>query len=235
MNFLTEVLQAKSTTKCYKVDRKNIHSTVLEVFQKDVNVEFPLRIAFEGEKGLGIGGVYRDMLSAFWADSYNFFFDGGNSLTPALHPQINFAVLPLLGKILSHGYLASGFLPLKITFPTLAALLIPNSEINDQILIDALLSNVSIVVAKILNKALKISAEFSDDQQIQLSSILYRFGSRQVPLRCNLQKQIVQAARHEFLTKPLAAIQAISSGIPKCHRTFWNAVSLSELIYSMFS
>ena len=52
MNFLTEVLQAKSTTKCYKVDRKNIHSTVLEVFQKDVNVEFPLRIAFEGEKGL---------------------------------------------------------------------------------------------------------------------------------------------------------------------------------------
>ena len=32
-----------------------------------------------------------------------------------------------------------------------------------------------------------------------------------------------------ILTKPLAAIQAISSGIPKCHRTFWNAMSLSEL------
>ena len=118
---------------------------------------------------------------------------------------------------------------MKITFPILAALLIPNSEINDQILIDALLSNVSIVEAKILNKALKISAEFSDDQQIELSSILYLFGSRQVPLRCNLQQQTVQAAQHEFLTKPLAAIQAISSGIPKCHRTFWNAMSLSEL------
>ena len=85
--------------------------------------EFPIRIAFEGERGFDLGGVYRDMLSAFWDAAYSTLLDGAGVLTPVLHPQVNLRSLSVLGRILSHGYLSSGFLPVRIAFPTLATLL----------------------------------------------------------------------------------------------------------------
>jgi len=50
---------------------------------KDVVLEFPMRICFQGEKGVDVGGLYRDMLSAFWDEAYCQLFDGGSLLSPA--------------------------------------------------------------------------------------------------------------------------------------------------------
>ena len=88
---------------------KDIQSLVIALFRdKGVEDVFPLRISFEGERGVDIGGVYREMLSVFWDSAYEKLFDGGGLLTPLLHLDIDMDALPVLGKILSYGYLGSG-------------------------------------------------------------------------------------------------------------------------------
>lgn len=191
--------------------------------------EFPLQIVFEGERAVDAGGVYRDMLSAFWEDAYHNFFDGGCLLTPFLHPSSDLEVLSLLGKILSHGYLGCGFLPPRIAFPTLAALLLRTSDVSVEVLIETVLQTVSAVEANTLRKALAATSEFSNSEQIKLAAVLGRFGSRQRPTVSGLRQHMIQVARFEFFTKPMVAVQTILSGIPESHRNFWKAMSVNEL------
>jgi len=109
---------------------------------------FPLRIKFADENAINGGGVYRDMLSGFWEEAYCHLFDGGSLLTPMLHPQMDMTVFPTLGKIISHGYLFSGVLPLRIVLPTLVLLLFGNTmvqKIHDDVYIETFLETVKLI------------------------------------------------------------------------------------------
>ena len=61
----------------------------------------------------------REMVSAFWEIAYKLCCDGDSLLVPLLHPGSNADMFTKLGRILSHGYMQCGFLPLKIAFPTM--------------------------------------------------------------------------------------------------------------------
>ena len=148
----------KKPTTIHTVDRDTIFSSVIAVFQTTgVEDEFPLRIKFKGERGVDIGGVYRDMVSLFWKAAFEKVFDGGCLLTPVLHPNTDLSLLPVIGKIISHGYLSSGFLPVKMAFPTLASLLLQSSEIDDDILMSTFIHAVSAVEAGTLSRAFVLS------------------------------------------------------------------------------
>ena len=136
----------------YIVKRSNVLDDVLQLFQSDDIVkEYPLRIRFEGEMAVDTGGVCRDMVSAFWEEAYKCMFDGGSLLTPVVHPQTNMSVLPLLGKILSHGYLACGFLPLRIAFPALAGMLLgPTITTPPSILVSSFIDSLSTYEATLI-------------------------------------------------------------------------------------
>ena len=125
MQFLESLDTVNIIGLLHVVDRESIFSSVVELYRVNTTVnEFPPRVHFNGEKAIDVGGVFRDMLSAFWDEAYRTLFDGGCLLTPVLHPQMDLAVLPILGRIFCHGYIRSGFLPIKITFPTLVSLLL---------------------------------------------------------------------------------------------------------------
>ena len=87
--------------------------------QKSILCEFSIHMEFKGEMAVDQGGVTRDMYSAFWEECYSKIFDGSTLLVPMLCPQIDTAVLPIVGSIISHGYLVSGFLQFRIAFPCL--------------------------------------------------------------------------------------------------------------------
>ena len=65
-----------------------------------------------------------DMLSGFWDEAYRKLFDGCALLIPVIHPQVDMALSPVMGQIISHGYLACSFLPVCVAFPTLACMLL---------------------------------------------------------------------------------------------------------------
>jgi hypothetical protein len=70
------------------------------------------------------------MLSAFWEAAYQTLFDGANTLVPLVHPSTDLAMFPVLGRIISHGYLASGFLPIRMSFPSLISMLLGTAPTN---------------------------------------------------------------------------------------------------------
>ena len=68
----------------HEVQRNEVFKNVLELYCNNPQIvsEYPFRAKFLDEKALDIGGVSRDMFSAFWVDAYIRAFDGCNSLVP---------------------------------------------------------------------------------------------------------------------------------------------------------
>ncbi len=107
------------------IERTNVYEDVIDLYREgDIVGEYPIFISFRGELGVDDGGVQRDMFSAFWEQAFDKLFEGITSLVPMLHPQSD---LTLIGHILSHGYLVTGILPIRIALPTLAAMLLGRS------------------------------------------------------------------------------------------------------------
>ena len=157
------------------VKRGNICDDVMTLLSNDkVLAEFPLRIKFFGELANDSGGVCRGMFSAYWEEAYKHFFDGSSLLTPVLYPHVDMSVLPQVGAALSHGYLVCGFLPIRITFPALACILLgPTAEVPSAIQVEAFADSLSSFEASVVKEALaSTSMAFSEEMKTNLISIL---------------------------------------------------------------
>ena len=88
--------------------------------------EYPFRSKFVGERAVDLGGVTRDVFSAFFEEAYAKCFDGSSLLTPSDNPLIDSSTLSTVGTIISHVYLITGMLSVQIAFPCLAAVLLPS-------------------------------------------------------------------------------------------------------------
>ena len=57
-----------------------------------------------------VGGVARDMFSAFYESAYEPLFDGSSLFCPVVHPEMETTCLPTVGFVISHGYVMVGIL-----------------------------------------------------------------------------------------------------------------------------
>ena len=190
---------------------------------------FPFRVSFDAEKGIDAGGLARDALSGFWEESYRLHFDGSSLVVPVLHPSSDLSSMPLLGRIISHGYIACGCLPVRLVFPTLCTILCGSSaNISDDILVDYFLEYLP-EVDRITIRTCIQNHMISPALKSSVISVFSRFGCLEVPTINNILRLCAQIARHEFLMKPMAAIGAIASGIPSHHSQFWASYSVHTL------
>lgn len=172
------------------IRREHIYEDVIKLYRDFQRIadEFPFRIAFDDELAVDTGGVARDLFSGFWNVACKKHFDGasGGSLVPAIHPHVDMGIFPILGSIISHGYLACGFLPIECAFPILAATLLgPSIKIEDEILIRCFIDHLSMCDASVLREAIREikagSDSFSPKTLEALVSVLGNFSCRQVP------------------------------------------------------
>ena len=210
----------------HTIRRSNIYEDVLLLYKgDDILQECPIRIEFENEMAVDQGGVTRDMFSAFWEKCYSTLFEGSKLLVPLFHPQTDASVFPIIGRIISHGYLVSGFMPVRIALPTLVSILCgPGKTLPSSILRDAFLDYISSTERLLFKEALQCVV-FTPKLQEKLLNTLTRFGCRHLPTPSNLLKCLHQIAQYEFCCKPAAAIALIHSGIPATHSQFWNTTS----------
>ena len=209
---------------------------MLNLFSEDkVLEEFPLRIKFKNEPAFDCGGVCRDLFSAFWEDVYVRYFDGSSLLSPMVHANINMESLPKLGKVLSHGFLVCGFLPVRVAFPVLASILMgPTIEIQPKILVQTFAESLCSYEASVVKQALAEGGDaFSDELQANMITILNRYGSRMYPSPANLKSQLSNIAKYELQIKPMASICSMNSGIPNSEKPFWDSFSVDQL-YSLY-
>ena len=169
------------------------------------------------------------MFSGYWDEAYEKAFDGTNSLMPAVHPHVDMDLFPVLGAIFSHGFISCGFIPVRLGFPTISAVVLGTSvTIPDSILVLSFLDFLSSHDKGVVEQALNM-AMFPDNMMTSLITILSQFGCQHRPTSLNLRNLIVRIARHEFVTKPSAALNSLHSGVPKCHVRFWNTFSIDRL------
>lgn len=215
----------------HTIRRSCLYEDVIKLFMDDYVVnEYPLRITYEDECAVDQGGVCRDMLSGFWEEAYKQLFDGCTLLTPVLHPQIDMHVLPTIGRILSYGYLACNFIPLRIAFPTLLCLLFgPTTAIPDSLFVQTFPDYLSDYESSIVREAVNCSTPYSKALKAKILAVLSRFGCREIPTCYNIRDVITKVARYEFVIKPLAAITQIHSGIPVIHAPFWQEQSVEDM------
>ena len=108
------------------IDRATLFDSVLALYSDysgRVAMEFPFRVQFKGEKASDLGRVARDFFSGFFEEAYIKLFDGNNLLYPAVNGSVNMRSFEVLGSIISHGFLVSGVFPDRLSFPSLAAVL----------------------------------------------------------------------------------------------------------------
>ena len=204
---------------------------------KDLLLEYPFRIQYTDGRALDVGGVARDMFSAFWEIAYLQAFDGGNVLIPAIHPHMNVALFPVLGTIISHGYISCGFLPIRISFPVLASCLKgPDTPIPDLVVLECFMDYVSTTESVVLQKALK-SQKLVGKEQTDVVDVISRFGCREMPTANNLNQLLIQIAKHEFQMVPIGALYGLNSGVPITHKNFWDQFTLGDLymLYRMLN
>mgnify|MGYP003461418041 FL=1 len=138
--------------------RDHVYEDVIKTYQEnheEIVKEFPFRVRYINERAVDIGGVCRDLFSAFWEDSYIKNFDGEKLLVPAVHPNTDMAVHRLHGTILSHGFMVCGFLPIRVAFPVLAAVFFgPEVEVPDSIILDSFIDYLATYESSFISQAL---------------------------------------------------------------------------------
>jgi len=144
-------------------------------------------------------------------------------LTPAVHAYVDSTSLPQLGKVLSHGYLSCGFIPVRIAFPTLAtSLLGPTVDVPLHIMVQSFQDYLSSVDRATVQEALRFKGNsYPNELVVQLVNILSRYGCREMPTPKNIMQLLHVIAKHEFISRPFKAITQINNGIPLEHKPFW--------------
>ena len=215
----------------YTIRHSHLHDDVLSLFSDDSTTqEYPFHIRFEGEKAVDCGGVARDMFSGFWEEAAKRVFDGSNLLIPTIHPEINMQVFPILGRLLSYGFLACNYLPVVIAFPTLVSVLLgPNTIVPDSILLSTFPDLLTDLESRVIREAIECKSPFSQELTKNLIDMLARFGCREIPTNETIRAVLIRISHYEMLWKPLAAVTLMNSGIPSVHKVWWQRKSVDEL------
>ena len=216
------------------ISRATVYEDVINLYRDgEILKECPIYIEYIGEMAVDYVGVQRDIFSAFWETAYSVLFKGASLLTPMFHPEMDLTLFSVVGRILSHGYLVAGVLPVRVAVPTLISMLLgPGTTISDTILLNTFLDFVSSCERSTLNSALAYSHSensFPGQLQEELITILGVFGCRQVPTPSSLPSLVRQVARYQFLIKPAGSIAMINGSIPSAHHDFWRKKSPEDV------
>ena len=235
IKFMTELSTSTSSQAFpHVVARKDLFQGVLNLYSKRIETivnEYPFYVNFDGERAVDMGGVSRDMFTAFFEEAYQKLFDGCTLLTPAVTPGINMSSLSIFGTIMSHAYLVSGVLPVRIAFPTLVQCFLgTHTSIPDSTMLSSFSNSLSVYDAAILKAAFdELASGFTSKTRSGLIAMLSRFGVREIPTAQNFKASLLQIATCEFILKPSAAISMINSGIPSQHLSFWKNIGVQGL------
>ena len=234
--FMLDAINSQYGTP-HTVSRDTLYEDTIKLYKDRFQVlkfEYPFRIAYQNEQAIDTGGVARDMFSAFWELVYVQDMDGGSTYVPMMHPHTDLSHYNILGSIIAHGFMSTGFLPIRMSYPAIAFTLLGcDVEFPDSIIIDSFIDFTSTYESSIFQEALKASkrpgANFSTQLLESLMSILGGMGCRKIPTPCNIKQLIAEVARYVLTVKPLGAMYSLCAGVPVEYHTFWNDFSVKTL------
>ena len=170
------------------VQRENIASTAESLYSEDSILSCRgLFVQFEGELGVDLEGVTRDFFSSYWRSSLTAWLGGHNNSYFKLSPGIDVSKerLEAMGRILLHGYLVCGFLPIYLNNASLFYVLtgkMPTKEFFKESFLACLDEKASRLVQQG-----ESAAQFSSELQ---HNLLVYFSQHEF-LNCQLRKMFM--------------------------------------------
>ena len=217
------------------VEREKLFVDVLAMYREhkeELFGEFPLRIKYKFEDAIDTGGVCRDIFSAFWEEAY-IEFEGERLVIPSVRPGVDMAKFKLVGTILVHGFMVCGFLPIRLAFPVVAAVLLgPDVVIPDNILMESFIDYLACHESEVLHNAVlqvKAGNSLTPGIKCSLVDLLSRFGCTEMPSVTNLLQLIASVAQHLFMEKAFSTLHTMWAGVPVCFLDFWKRFDVPKL------
>ena len=96
----------------------------------------------EGEQGLDMDGLKREVYSTFWERAFEKFFEGKSTFVPRIGPDIQDNHYQAIGRVFSHCYLLTGIFPTAISKVFATALLVGKNALSADDYISGFLEHV---------------------------------------------------------------------------------------------
>ena len=188
--------------------REYLYNDLIKLFENpDVVEYFPFKVSFKGEMGVDTGGLSREAFFTFWEDVYTKHCDGACLVTPIVCAGLNSHHLKILGRIISYGYISCGFLPVRIGFPTLAAILVQSfSDVSADILLRTFKNSLTPVDLSTVNEALSCKTTYPPYLSSKLIDLFSRYDCLEVPKPGNILRLCQHICQYLFIDKPFLAI-----------------------------
>ena len=119
-----------------QVRRDHVFEDLVEVYQDPSITENQIFVKLEGETGIDVNGVSREVLTLFWMHFRTHFCSGHTEFVPTINPKwFLSANLPVvLGRILHHGFVLQGLFPTFLCKATVMCLLTGEEPTEDVLL-----------------------------------------------------------------------------------------------------
>ena len=108
-------------------------------------------------------------------------------------------------------------------------LLGPHTVVSDSIFLNTFPDLLTDLELSVLREAIGCTSPFNQELKNSLIDVLARFGCREVPTNETIRALLIRILHYELLSKPLAAISLMNSGIPSIHKAWWQTKSVDEL------
>ena len=97
-------------------------------------------------------------------------------------------------------------------------LLDPDTVVPDSILSNTFPDHLTDLESNIVRKAIGCTSPFSQELKNSLIDVLARFGCREIHTKETIRTLLIRISHYELLSKPLAAVTLMNSGIPSAHK-----------------
>lgn len=217
-----------------QISRSNILSEMIKLYTDNSNIlEKRLCVQFKGELGADESGLTKELFSLFWEECFLQYFEGESQSVPRVDPDLPVDKFVAMGKILLHGFLLVGFLPLQMAQVCMMKILLGSQAEVPQGLIETTFQRfLSDSDVAFLNKASSSLKDVIDNerQSRRLMSFLSRYGSRVVPkTNSDLESLIADIGRCVLVERPTHALICIGQGLASAFKPLWAGATVQEV------
>ena len=217
----------------FELDRETLFRDLLSKYETIVSCDSELRLKFSKERGVG-HGVCKEVFSLFWQVVEDKYMEGCTAKVPVITPD-NLTIFFQLGRILSHGYILTGYLPLFLAKAFFVSLL-PSAKVSQELLLASFLEYIDASEAEAVQVCLnsRIATQEFDNVVVPMLS---RFNCRQVPSVEKLKDALLKVASYTLLSQPFYASCEIRRGMLAAHPQLWKKCSMEVILqaYAMLT
>ena len=208
------------------VRRRNVLDTVLNFYRDSPDLSLRLRVEFEEERGHDLGGLTKDLFSAFWAEALETYFKGENSSVPYLpssNRHLARDIFVPIGRCLEHMLRLTGTLPPQLCRSSILAMA-GDQEVDEALLLEDYLLHLPEAESNLLKQCLDTASwTEAHERRLLLFSTVHQLSCIARPE--NLRRSLINLAQVELLDSSATLLRMMYSGFSAAGKRFLGSLT----------